>query len=139
MGSGTSEARREASMKVAVTGASGLVGGQVCRAAAEAGHDVRGVVRRSGVPEGVEPAHASLEDPAALRQAFTGCEAVVHCAAVYAFEPDRQDEVERVNTAGTAAVVEAAADAGVRRVVVTSSSVTCGSSATATPRTERDE
>jgi dihydroflavonol-4-reductase len=79
-----------------------------------------------------------LEDPSALRSAFAGCDAVVHCAAVYAFDADRVAEVERVNTTGTVSVVQAAADAGVQRVVVTSSSVTRGSSRTAVPRTELD-
>jgi dihydroflavonol-4-reductase len=128
-------------MRIAVTGAGGLVGGQVVAAAAAAGHQVRAVVRRPGpvVGEGIETVRASLQDPQSLRQAFGGCEAVVHCAAVYAFGAERAEEVQRVNTTGTVAVVQAAAEARVRRVVVTSSSVTCGSSSTPVPRTELDQ
>ncbi len=129
-------------MKVAVTGATGLVGGQVVRAALERGHEVRALVRRvagwQGGPE-VEVVRAGLDDVAALTRAVRGCDAVVHCAAVYAFGAERAAEVDRVNTAGTVSVLEAAAAAGVRRVVVTSSSVTRGSSTRAVARTEADE
>lgn len=129
-------------MKVAVTGASGLVGTQVVRSARAAGHDVRAVVRRpatwSSEPD-VEVVQGDLADPAAMARAVRGCEAVVHCAAVYAFDADRAAEVQRVNTAGTRSLLEAAAAQGVRRVLVTTSSVTRGSSTRAVPRTERDE
>ena len=57
---------------------------------------------------------------------------------MYAFGDDRAAEVERVNIDGTRSVLEAAADAGVARVVVTSSSVTCGSSGTPRARDETD-
>ncbi|WP_426566599.1 NAD-dependent epimerase/dehydratase family protein [Angustibacter sp. McL0619] len=135
-------------MRIAVTGASGLVGGQVVAAAAASGHQVRAVVRRrvdvpgagpgAVIGEDFETVRASLADPDSLRAAFAGCDAVVHCAAVYAFGAERAAEVERVNTTGTVAVVQAAADAGAGRVVVTSSSVTRGSAATAVARTELD-
>jgi len=131
-------------VRVAVSGATGLVGGQVARAALDAGHDVVALTReghggpvRLG-PRTVERRAAPLTDPAALRQALTGVDALVHCAAVYAFGSARAHEVEQVNTDGTVAVLEAAADAGVGRVVVTTSSVTCGSSLLPGTRTERD-
>ncbi len=134
-------------MRVAVTGATGLVGGQVARAALEAGHEVLAVARpetvarRTVLPLGahsVPIAGATLTDRGSMTQALTGCDALVHCAAVYAFGDERADEVDRVNAGGTTVVLEAAADAGLRRVVVTSSAVTCGSSPLARTRSERD-
>jgi dihydroflavonol-4-reductase len=129
-------------VRVAVTGATGLVGGHVARAAAAAGHEVIPVVRQgggqAGGQAGARVARAELDDAGALAAAFEQCEGVVHCAAVYSYDPARAAEVERVNVEGTARVVRAAARAGVRRVVVTSSSVTRGSSAAPVPRTERD-
>lgn len=129
-------------MRIAVTGATGLVGGQVVRAALDAGHEVRAVVRRPGGAglQGVDvqQVRAGLQDGEALRRALDGCAAVVHCAAVYAFEAGRAEEIERVNTLGTRTLVEAAAAAGARRVVVTSSSVTRGSGTRPVPRTELD-
>lgn len=118
-------------MKVAVTGATGLVGGQVVAAALADGHDVRAVGRdgaRTPSTAGVEHVRAGLGDVDALVRALRGADAAVHCAAVYAFGAGRAAEVDRVNTEGTRCLVEAAARAGVGRVVVTSSSVTCGSS-----------
>ncbi len=114
-------------MKALVTGATGLLGSHACQAFLAGGHEVRALVRTSGPDiDGVEQVRGSLGDPDSLRAAADGVEVVVHCAAIYSY--DRDDELERVNVEGTRAVVEAAAEAGVRRVVVTSSSVTCGSS-----------
>ncbi|HEX2705336.1 MAG TPA: NAD-dependent epimerase/dehydratase family protein [Candidatus Lustribacter sp.] len=130
---------------MAVTGATGLLGYQVCRAAAAEGYAVRAVVRGersaalaslSGGP--VEQVRADLDSPASLRAALDGVQLLIHCAARYAFGAQRAQEVHRTNDAGTRAVLEAAAEAGVRRAVVTSSSVTCGSATTPVARTERD-
>jgi dihydroflavonol-4-reductase len=130
-------------VKIAVTGATGLVGHQVVWAALEAGHEVRTVTRdpsrapsrRFGAHH-VENLTAALTDRAGLAKALTGCDALVHCAAVYAFGAGRAQEVAQVNAAGTRTVLDGAADAGVQRVVVTSSSVTCGSSSTPRARDE---
>jgi dihydroflavonol-4-reductase len=134
-------------VKVAVTGATGLVGGQVVGSALAAGHEVVAVTRpdpdrpRPRVRVGadtVATATAALTDAAALRSALRGCDALVHCAAVYAFGATRAAEVDRVNTEGTRTVLEAAAAAGVARAVVTTSSVTRGSSLLPRARSERD-
>ena len=132
-------------MRVAITGATGMVGGQVARAAVQAGHEVRAVTR-DGPAAGsllvgehtVERVTATLTDRRRLTAALAGCDALVHCAAVYAFGTARAAEVEHVNVDGTQTVLEAAADAGLERVVVTSSSVTCGSSGTARAHNETD-
>ena len=131
-------------MRITVTGATGMVGGHVVRAGLAAGHDVIAVRRTTRGPTGPGLATARwvtgrLDDRASLRRAMEGSEAVVHCAAVYAYGPARAAEVDEVNTRGTRSVVEAAAAAGVRRVVVTSSSVTRGSSPGPLSRTESDE
>jgi len=76
-----------------------------------------------------------LDDPDVLADQVSGCDVVVHCAAVYAYDR-RADELDEVNVRLTDVVVEAAARAGARRVVVVSSSVTRGSSATPVPRDE---
>lgn len=129
-------------MRVAVTGAAGMVGGQVVRESLASGHDVLALCRsrpRAALPGvDVEKARVSLDEPAELSSRLAGVEALVHCAAVYAFGADRAAEVQRVNVEGTRTVLQAAASAGVRRVVVTSSSVTCGSSGRTVARSERD-
>ncbi|MGV1010244.1 MAG: NAD-dependent epimerase/dehydratase family protein [Dermatophilaceae bacterium] len=139
-------------MRIAVTGATGLLGHQVCRAAVDAGHDVVAVVRDRTAPltaaltaypgvtgrGSLRLARADLRNRASLSRAFAGAEGLVHCAAVYAFGAGRAESIERANCEGTRSVLEAGADAGLARVIVTSSSVTCGSSTSPTPRTEAD-
>ncbi len=137
---------------MAVTGATGLLGQQVCRAALDAGHDVIAVVRNRSAPlagaltayadsapgGSLVLARADLRSPSTLRKALSGAEGLVHCAAVYAFGASQADSIERTNSESTRSVLEAGADVGVTRVVVTSSSVTRGSSPFPTPRTETE-
>ncbi len=115
-------------MTVLVTGATGLVGAQVCRELVGAGLDVVAMVRRRTPPDGTRPVEVRLDDVADLERAMAGSTTVFHCAAIYAYGRAHDEELEEVNVKGTRNVLEAAAGAGVHRVVVTSSSVTCGSS-----------
>jgi len=119
-------------MKIAVTGATGLLGGHVVRAALADGHEVTAIVRSTGSEAlrglDVKQVRAGLEDVTRLTSAMKGVDGLVHCAAVYAFGAEHAAEVGRVNAGGTKSVIEAAALAGVAKVVVTTSSVTCGSS-----------
>ncbi len=107
---------------------------------AEGGHTVRGIARpfaqTTGLPFDI--ATAALHDGPALRAALTDCEIAIHCAAVYAYGTQKHDDVSTVNVDGTRMFIEAARDAGVRRVVITSSSVTAGSSVDGTVCDERD-
>jgi dihydroflavonol-4-reductase len=127
-------------MVTAVTGVTGMIGGAVARRLAGRGHQVRGIARPSSdvsaIPHDV--ALAAFDKPAALREAIAGCDTVVHCAAVYAYGRSQHADIDAANVDGTKSLIEAAREAGVRRVVVTSSSVTAGSSANGSVRTESD-
>ncbi|MDP2317347.1 MAG: NAD(P)-dependent oxidoreductase [Pseudomonadota bacterium] len=108
-------------MRVAVTGATGFVGGHIASALRTAGVDVRGVVRRPDaggwlVDAGVTFARADLADVAGLADAFAGADAVVANAALGSYQGGLEDFV-RTNVAGTENTLRAAAAAGVRRVV----------------------
>jgi dihydroflavonol-4-reductase len=119
-------------VRVAVTGANGLLGAHVVRRLLAAGHDPVAVVRRGADLRGLDAvdvplARADTRSSGELRRAVDGTEVVVHCAAVYSYS-EGEAELVRANVDGTRRLVEAASEAGVRRVVLTSSSVTCGSS-----------
>lgn len=73
--------------RVAVTGASGFVGGHTARALLAQGDEVVLVARHAN-RAAIDPGdHATwvttdIDDEAALARAFTGCEAVIHCAGI---------------------------------------------------------
>ncbi|MFL0447809.1 NAD-dependent epimerase/dehydratase family protein [Corynebacterium xerosis] len=121
-------------MRVAVIGATGNAGTGVLRALADAPEvdSVLGVARR--VPDGRGELHescdwASIDIGAAtpeqqavaeLAESFQGVDAVIHLAWLIQPNDDRE-LLRRVNVKGTARVLDAAARAGVGRVVVASS------------------
>jgi dihydroflavonol-4-reductase len=128
-------------MKALVTGANGLVGSNLIRELLGQGHEVRGMVRatsdlRSVAGQPVELIEGDVRDAGALERAADGCEVMFHAAAVFAYWGYSEAELERITVDGTRNALLAARAAGVRRVVLTSSSVVCGSS---TRPTERDE
>lgn len=116
-------------MKVFVTGATGFVGSHVARALAAQGADLRLLVRKSSNLknlEGIagETYAGDLLQPESLRAGIAGCDAVMHVAADYRlWIPDPQT-MYRANVDGTRALLQIAREAGVRRVVYTSSVAT---------------
>lgn len=118
-------------MKTLVTGATGFVGSHVARVLAQQGADLRLLVRASSRPDNLEgiPGErvtGDLGDPASLRRAAAGCEAVFHVAADYRLWARDPEEIYRSNVEGTRWLLEAAAEAGVERVVYTSTVATMG-------------
>ncbi len=109
---------------IVVTGASGLVGGNLVRAMLSQERPVRALVhhdRRALDGLDVETASADLNDPASLEQAFRGAQIVYHLASTISIRMDNWEELERVNVNGTRNVVEACLRCGVRRLVYFSS------------------
>lgn len=112
-------------MTVLVTGATGFVGANLVRALLREGVAVRALARPTSprlALEGLrlEVVEGDLLDPASLRRAVQGCEAVFHAGALYSFWERDPSLFYRVNVEGTASLLERAAEAGVRRVVYTS-------------------
>ena len=118
-------------MTVFITGATGFVGSHVARVLAAAGADLRLLVRPTSRTENIAALKADrvagdLREPGFLRKAMSGCEAVFHVAADYRLWCRDPQEMYRANVEGTRALIQAAAEAGVQRVVYTSSVATMG-------------
>src|SRR6516162_2735628 len=114
-----------------VTGATGFVGSAVARALLAAGHDVRVLARpnsdRRNLDDlSVEVAEGSLEDAASLARAAAGCRYLFHVAADYRLWVTDPEAMRRANVEGTRLLMRAALDAGIERVVYTSSVATLG-------------
>lgn len=112
-----------------VTGVAGFLGSAVARKLADTGRRVRGVVRASSPRANLadfpgEIVEADLRDVQAVRAAMQGVGELFHVAADYRLWARDPEEIVRNNRVMTAAVMEAALDAGVRRVVYTSSVAT---------------
>ena len=121
-------------MKVAVTGANGMIGARIVHALLAAGHEPVAVVRRGADLRGLAGidaprAYANLRVQDSVATAIRGTDVLVHCAALFSYRREDEERLHQANVDSTQAVMRAAADAGVRRVVLTSSSVVFGSSA----------
>jgi dihydroflavonol-4-reductase len=109
--------------RVFVTGGNGFVGGHVVQLLVAEGAAVT-VLLRSGSAPGpltglpVDLVKGDLVAPDEWRRALEGCDLCFHIAALYA-RAERAADLYRTNVSGTAALLEACAGAGVRRVVVT--------------------
>lgn len=112
-------------MKTLVTGGAGFIGGHVTRLLVEAGREVR-VLHLPGEDlrniEGldVERVAGDVTVPGDCTRAIAGCDVVYHLAAIYALWLPRPARMREVNVGGTRNLLRAAADAGVLRVVHTS-------------------
>ena len=128
-------------MTTLVTGATGFVGAAVARALLARGLAVRclarpGSDRRNLAGLDVEIVEGDLTDPASLRVATRGCDALYHVAADYRLWIPNPEAMDRVNVQGSRAVIRAALDAGARRVVYTSSVAVLRPHADGTPADE---
>jgi dihydroflavonol-4-reductase len=117
-------------VKVFVTGGTGFIGGTVVRQLRERGDDVVCLVRS---PEkaatltalGAEVVSGDLSDGEAMRRGMDGCDAVVHCAAMYkvGIPAKQHPAMWEANVAGTEKAMNAALEAKVPKIVYVS---TCG-------------
>lgn len=117
-------------MRVLVTGGTGFIGSHTVAALANAGHDVRVLVRNPrkllklyreyGLPP-CEHVRGDMTDELAVRRAIEGCDAVVHAAALVALERKRAQQVIDGNLLGVETVLGTAHQLGIERIVYVSS------------------
>ncbi len=128
--------------KVLVTGATGLVGGNLTRLLVqEKGERVKVLVRESSKTLAlddldVERVSGDITDPSSLARAMEGCDRVYHAAAVVSMWNGLLDAMRRVNVGGTVNVMQAAMDAGVERVVHVSTNGVIGMRSRGNPADE---
>jgi dihydroflavonol-4-reductase len=118
-------------MKVFVTGSTGFVGHHVARELAAQGAALRLLVRKSSNLDNLkgiagETHVGDLSEPESIRPALQGCDAVMHVAADYRLWIPDPKAMYRANVDGTRELLKMAREAGVRRVVYTSSVATMG-------------
>jgi nucleoside-diphosphate-sugar epimerase len=108
-------------VRVLVTGAAGFTGGHLAHTLAARGYQVRAFIRDpSQWPDArgpIEIAVGDLRDPSAIARAVAGVEVVYHVAAIYRQAGLARNVYRAVNAIAVGQLVEAAAAAGVRRVV----------------------
>ncbi len=120
-------------MKIFLTGATGFVGHHVARELASRGADLRLLVRKSSNLANLEGIFTGsqgdthigdLGDPSSIAPALEGCDAVMHIAADYRLWIPDPATMYRANVDGTRELLRLAREAGVRRLVYTSSVAT---------------
>jgi nucleoside-diphosphate-sugar epimerase len=109
-------------VRALVTGATGFTGGHLAHGLAARGWQVRALVRDRGragdlASHGIEIAEGDLRLPASLAAPCAGVDVVYHIAAIYRQAGLRPDVYRAVNATAVGHVVDAAAAAGVKRVV----------------------
>jgi len=120
---------------VLITGATGAVGPRVVNALYQAGCQIRTFSFDSpdtaAFPDNAEVIKGDVTDPLAVKSAMHTVDAVIHLAALlHIVNPtlELRDKYERINVDGTANVVKAAVEAGVKRLVFFSTIAVYGNS-----------
>ncbi|WP_413207342.1 hopanoid-associated sugar epimerase [Rhodospirillum sp. A1_3_36] len=129
-------------MTVLVTGASGFVGAAVARALLARGETVRVLARATSSPRNldrldVEVVRGDLTDGASLSKAVQGIDGLYHVAADYRLWTLDPASMFRANVEGSVNIIRAAAEAGAKRIVYTSSVAVLKPHADGTPADER--
>lgn len=116
-------------MRIAVTGATGFIGSHVSVKLANAGHQVVATGRNpSKVPAlgdvpGVELRRGDLSEPSSWTSCLEGCDTLVHIGLGWG---DTGIDMLRNDTEASVRLFQAAVDAGIDRIIYTSSTAACG-------------
>jgi len=124
-----------------ITGATGFVGAAVARTLIGKGHRLRALSRpnndrRNLAGLDIEIIEGDLGKPETYKHALQGCDALFHVAADYRIWVPDPTAMNHINVEGTKALMQAAMDGGVKRIIYTSSVATLGKNANGLPADE---
>lgn len=115
---------------ILVTGGAGLLGKELIIQLLAQGKQVRAIYNKTPLPDfhsdKLEQVQCNILDVTGLEEAMKGIEQVYHSAAIVTFNPKKKRELFKINIEGTANVVNAALDAGVKKMVHVSSVAALG-------------
>jgi dihydroflavonol-4-reductase len=115
---------------ILVTGGAGLLGKELITRLLNEGKTVRAIYNKTALvdfhSDNLQQFQCDILDVVGLEEAMKGVEQVYHCAAIITFNPGRKQEMFKINIEGTANVVNAALDAGVKKMVYVSSVAALG-------------
>ena len=115
---------------ILVTGGAGLLGKELIAQLLLQGKKVRAIYNRTELADfqntNLQQMQCNILDVVGLEAAMKGVEYIYHCAAVISFNPRRKAEMFKINIEGTANVVNAALDAGIKKMVYVSSVAALG-------------
>ena len=115
---------------ILVTGGAGLLGKELITQLLQAGKEVRAIYNKTMLAQfqddNLQQFQCDILDVIGLEEAMKDVDQVYHCAATVTFNPKRKQEMFKINIEGTANVVNAALDAGVKKMVYVSSVAALG-------------
>ena len=118
-------------MKALVTGATGFIGGNLVRELLKQGFRVRALARKDSSRRNItdleiDVAIGDLRDRTSLDRALEGCDVLFHVAAAYTFWTPDPTAIYETNVGGTENILAAARNAGIQKIVYTSTESTIG-------------
>jgi dihydroflavonol-4-reductase len=115
---------------ILVTGGAGLLGKELITQLIAQGKSVKAIYNKTPLPNFnsnlIQQIQCNILDVVGLEEAMQNVEQVYHCAAIVSFNPKHKQQMFKVNIEGTANVVNAALDAGVKKMVFVSSVAALG-------------
>lgn len=131
-------------MKALITGATGLLGGNVARELLKRGYELRLFVRATKIIPALhglkyEQFEGSLSDPKDLMKAAEGCEVIIHAAAVTDQWPTGYEHYEEINVKSTLLLLDVVKKLGIKKMVYVSTANCFGYGNIDNPATELSE